>query len=461
MQKDKTNGFDDMLRRSMDGAPSRLPADMLDRILEKNKRKRRAMFWWLNFAVGVYAIVLAVYIFGNTAKSGGPIVAESKTISQSQLDNNVGERHYTDKSSTHVNKIADALASSNSAEITPTERGGTTDIQDNTGATDRSGTEDPVMEDGLEPVQENPIQGEKVDDIPLPIVVTDVMPTEPAISNSDSANSEEQNPIIANVARADSTTPPSTIPPAANNNSGKGKKLFGNLHWDPFVSIGWMNEQQKLGVREFNEGTTHRDLPGMLSEATRPANGFQLNFGLGTSIGERFSFKGGIQYANMSNRIETEYFVHDVPVIDQDGTIKGYIELPDTFKRTVYISHSFKTSVISMPLQFSYVQKIGSSNELHFGLGIRPQIHLVHNWTIPDKINVVSLKWTDIKSVLSTPATVNMGYFRKANQFTFGVQARINPLYAVPRNLGGNITLQTRQNEFGLVVMYDLNTPKK
>src|SRR5688572_13541689 len=133
MQKDKTNGFDDMLRRSMDGAPSRLPADMLDRILEKNKRKRRAMFWWLNFAVGVYAIVLAVYIFGNSTKAGSPNVTESKTTSQSKFDNNGDAPQSADKQSTNEDKIADALASSNSAEITPNERGGTTDIQDHSG----------------------------------------------------------------------------------------------------------------------------------------------------------------------------------------------------------------------------------------------------------------------------------------------------------------------------------------
>jgi hypothetical protein len=62
MHSDNKNRFDDMLRNKLNGTPSQLPDDMLNRILDKNKRKKRLMFWWLNFAVGIYALVLVVHL---------------------------------------------------------------------------------------------------------------------------------------------------------------------------------------------------------------------------------------------------------------------------------------------------------------------------------------------------------------------------------------------------------------
>jgi hypothetical protein len=461
------NRFDNLLRNNLDGKPSRLPGDMLDRILEQNRKKRRLMFWWLNFTVGIYAIVLTVYLLGSNLNLATPARLE-KTESaalapQRHSDANTAgtiEKSKPENEKSEISKAAPIAAITGPNEISrSTGNIGSepiihTDVAGQAPA-DRNTQSNP-------PVQLPPIAAVATDPI-IPKVPTDTakpITTNPVVAASTAANTTIPESQVVQVVTPDSTPKKPQLVLIKNDTAKNKKRFFEGLHWDPFVSVGWMYERQKLGVSNMDTDRVHKDLPSLLGSASRPATGVQFNLGVQTTFMDKFRFQGGVQYAGMSNRVHVDYFIEEVPVIDIDGRIKGYLEVQDTFKTRVIIDREFRTSIISLPLQFGYSQKIGSKNEVVAGLGIRPQMHLVKQWVVPEDIYIINLNWTEMKQVFSAPAAVNLGYFRNEKHFTFGINAKWSPFFTAPKDLSNHVNLRTSQNEIGFLLMYRLQ-PKK
>ena len=483
------DAFDAFLKRKMKEAPSAMPEGMLQGILEKNRKRRGAMFFWLNTVVLIYIacwFLAGIPLFDKnlgtteqatqqtttTAADAAPKAAAPQTTAVDTLAKpaptnisapNTGETVYSNNSKQDRPRIAqqgkpsnrnarsgsrrriaeERIAEDRIADV-PAETKGpagtasseTGDVDTETaGATNTSGTEATAAGDIQEPGFDEPVLAD--------------------IADADEA---EQDPAPSSDSKGKT---PKGKKPAKGGVDNKNSK-----HWkvDAWMGLGMVRDQVDFQVAEFDARYYHKDYASVLAQTAPKLTGTQLGVGLRGFITDPVTLDGGLQFAQMQSIVNIEYTVKEIPIVDTNELILGYFPLPDTSQKAFSYTGTSNFVRIGVPLQLGYTYPFGNTWQLTGSVGLMPQITLHQTMTGFERVDLSKFGSLQLENYIRMPTTFSLGLYRNEDRFTYGLMGRVSPFYGREIQVGDGMrygSLRLRGYDVGFRIMYQFGGAAK
>lgn len=465
------NNMDDKLRKALAGAKSPLPEGMLARILEEQKRKRRIIFWWINAAIigclSIIGLIVANYAYTPKEEGLTPVSKTTQPQTPAQTEGQTQTPAQTPAQST----TPSPNPTPNPTPIPPAH----TAVTQNTPPQTPPQSQPPAPKPNTPPAKQNdPIQPNPVVNPNPPIAVVP-NPTKDTAKNAvqpakpvtpilpPPVMPPATDPVV--IAKVDNPKPFDSFADARAIDLKKPKKennkpkynFMKQFKPELYFSLGWVNETQKVTLPEMNPQYTNRDYSKLFKSAVNPLTGAYFAFGLKGNVYKNFTATGGFQFMQTTNKIHYSYKIEEVPVVDIDGKITGYIKVDSSNQYNIEWKSIVNITTIAVPLQFGYSHKLGYKYELCGALGITPQVRFGDKWYKPNPINFLTdFKFSELKNAINVPSTISLGIYRHEGLYTFGITSRINPTLLGATNYYGDFRVDRRRFELGMLVAMKL-----
>ena len=484
------DAFDAFLKRKMKEAPSAMPEGMLEGILEKNRKRRGAMFFWLNTVVLIY---IACWFL-----AGIPL-----------FDKNLGTTEHANQQTTATN--ADTAPQATAPETTavdtlakPAPKNNSTPNTSETVYSHNSKQDRPRIAQQGKPSNRNARSGsrrriaeeriaeDRIADVPAETKgpagtassETGGDPSETAGATNTSGTEATaavdiqepgfNEPVLADIADADEAEQDPAPSSDSKGKTPKGKKpAKGGVdnkkpkHWkvDAWMGLGMVRDQVDFQVAEFDARYYHKDYASVLAQTAPKLTGTQLGVGLRGFITDRITLDGGFQFAQMQSIVNIEYFVKEIPVLDTSNeVILGYMQLPDTSKIGFGHSSTSNFTRIGIPLQLGYTYPFGNTWQLTGSVGLMPQITLHQTMTAFERVDLTKLGSLQLENYFRMPTTFSLGLYRNEDRFTYGLMGRVSPFYGREIEVGDGMrygSLRLRGYDVGFRIMYQFGGAAK
>jgi len=182
----------------------------------------------------------------------------------------------------------------------------------------------------------------------------------------------------------------------------------------------------------------------VVSSAFGSSQGFQFGGGLQFEY-SRFSASTVISLSHTEQNLQFNIPAWEVPVIDVDGTIKGYLILSDTSKETVSLKSKFSQNEIALPINLSYKQNFLKTFSMELGIGLLPKLQTTTKLKFPGIADMLNSGNSKIKSNFSVPMSIRFGLYKDFPQFTAGFTSLVTPFYNSKYSLPGEVNLKGKQ----------------
>jgi hypothetical protein len=483
------DAFDAFLKRKMKEAPSDMPEGMLQGILEKNRKRRGAMFFWLNTVVLIYIacwFLAGIPLFdknlGTTEhatqqttatnadaapQNAAPQTTAADTLAKPAPNNssapNTGEAVYSNNSKQDRPRIAQQGKPSNSNARSGSRRR----IAEERIAEDRiadvpAETKGPA---GTASAETGDVDTETAG-------ATNTSGTE-ATAAGDIREPGFDEPVLADIADADEAEQDTAPGSDSKGKTPKGKKpAKGGVdnknpkHWkvDAWMGLGMVRDQVDFQVAEFDTRYYHKDYASVLAQTAPKLTGTQLGVGLRGFINDRVTLDGGLQFAQMQSIVNIEYTVKEIPIVDTNELILGYFPLPDTSQKAFSYTGTSNFVRIGVPLQLGYTYPFGNTWQLTGSVGLMPQITLHQTMTGFERVDLSKFGSLQLENYIRMPTTFSLGIYRNEDQFTYGLMGRISPFYGREIQVGDGMrygSLRLRGYDVGFRIMYQFGGAAK
>lgn len=216
-----------------------------------------------------------------------------------------------------------------------------------------------------------------------------------------------------------------------------------------FISAGYNHNADKVSKKTINTAATHRNYQNIISGGFESNNGFRLDAGL------QFGYKhvlvlAGLNYTHSQQQLSFIIPNWEVPVIDQNGEIRGYIILHDSLHRTETKESVLVQNDIAIPIYISFKQNVAKIYQLELGVGLQPKLKTSPKVQMPGLTDLQTETRYKIKPSFSMPITINAGVYRKFSNYTLGLSGMFTPFYNSKSTLPGQMVLQTKQSTIQL-----------
>ena len=168
------------------------------------------------------------------------------------------------------------------------------------------------------------------------------------------------------------------------------------------------------------------------------------------------TIQGAVLYSHFQQTLNFEIPVKEVPVIDINGEIKGYIELQDSAQTTVLSKSKFMQNEIAIPLNISFKQKLPLAMSLELGMGILPKLRTYSDVELPGTADMLSPNITKLKPNLSMPLTLRLGVYKSFNNISAGFTGMFTPVNNSKSELPGQMSLSGKQSYFQFTLFKNL-----
>lgn len=220
-------------------------------------------------------------------------------------------------------------------------------------------------------------------------------------------------------------------------------------------SLGYTQNQAQIDKKTPNQDKTNKYYQDAVSKGFSSSNGFQ--FGTGIKFGySRFSANTGINFSHSEQSLNIDVPAWEVPVIDLDGTIRGYLILSDTTNETMLVKSRFVQNEIMLPINLSYNQKFLRTFSLELGVGLMPKLQTIPKLKLPGTADMFDESDTKIKAKVSMPMIIRAGFYKDFKQFSAGFTGIITPFYNSKTKLPGEMNLNSKQYSFQLTLFKKL-----
>lgn len=467
------DAFDAFLKRKMKEAPSAMPEGMLQGILEKNRKRRGAMFFWLNTVVLLYIacwFLAGIPLFdknlGTTehatqqttatpAAEAAPQAAAPQTTAVDTVVNPAAHNN----SATNTGEIAKVrnnnqnrphMAQQSNRSTAQARNGGRkANARPQADAHDATG---PVETKGPAAGFDTETAGATNSTATVDVEIREPGFDEPALADIEDADAEEQDPASPSDSKGKTTKNKKPAKGGADDDKPK--------HWkfDAWMGLGMVRDQVDFQVSEFDPRYYHKDFASVLAQSAPKISGTQLGVGLRGFITERITLDGGLQFAQMQSIVNIEYFVKEIPVLDTSNeVILGYMQLPDTSKIGFGHSSTSNFTRIGIPLQLGYTYPFGKTWQLTGSVGLMPQVTLHQTMTAFERVDLTKLGSLQLENYKRMPATFSLGLYRNEDRFTYGLMGRVSPFYGRAIEVGEQKnygSLRLRGFDVGFRIMY-------
>lgn len=455
------NGMDKLLQNALSGAKSHLPEGMLQRILDDKKRKHRAIFWWLNFVVAIYCGAMAYWYFGVRPNGHGTGQGIAQMVGGQRKANKVG----ASQQFTGAEKMPQKSSSDQPEKQTNGENNiafyHTASEGKNSGLTNDH--EILRHEEAQKNISDDAENVKVVNHEPVQTHTNDAEKTAPKEENIPEKKTEnrgeDQVPAAMNTQeKKDTVLDQNTSNKKIEGKKNKEKNHLGKLYFT--LALGGQWESPKLHVPSQDPSYVHRDYASFLSSAFKPSVGANINVGVLTEL-KNFRLGVGVQYLHQSGELKYSYQVKDVPVIDTNKRIVGYLQLPNSQRFNIDSTFHYREQIFALPLIFGYNINLASNYSLLLGAGLTPQFRMVSGMQLPQKLYIQDFRQFNMRSVLTCPANISFGVTKKVGLMRLGIQSR----YYIPgmdkTRIGDGMILRSNRFEFGLVLQMKLGGIKR
>ena len=249
----------------------------------------------------------------------------------------------------------------------------------------------------------------------------------------------------------------------ANKDTGKKDKKFLKTLTETLlkpelgygIGIGYTQSNSKITKSDFDPKFTNKEYQNMLSAGFGNNQGIQLDAGLRLGYA-KMTIQGAVLYSHFQQTLNFEIPVKEVPVIDINGEIKGYIELQDSAQTTVLSKSKFMQNEIAIPLNISFKQKLPLAMSLELGMGILPKLRTYSDVELPGTADMLSPNITKLKPNLSMPITLRLGVYKNFNNFSAGFTGMFTPVNNSKSELPGQMSLSGKQSYFQFTLFKNL-----
>jgi hypothetical protein len=481
------DAFDAFLKRKLQEAPSAMPESMLQIILEKNRKRKAAMFFWLNTVVLLY---IACWFLAGIPLFDKNVGATENATQQTAATNANAMPQAAAAETTVVDTLVSPTTDNNGAEVAP-----------NTGEAvyaNRSTQDRPRIAQQGKPSNSNARSGrrtaeERIANAPVetkglagnPSAESDGNSQETAGATTTSGTSDTNEgdirepgfdePVLADIADADADETEQDPAPSSDSKgkTPKGKKpAKGGVdnknpkHWkvDAWMGLGMVRDQVDFQVAEFDARYYHKDYASVLAQTAPKLTGTQLGVGLRGFITDRVTLDGGLQFAQMQSIVNFEYTVREIPIVDTNEMILGYFPLPDTSQKGFSYTGTSNFTRIGIPLQIGYTYPFGKTWQLTGSVGLMPQITLHQTMTGFERVDLSKFGSLQLENYIRMPATFSLGLYRNEDRFTYGIMGRVSPFYGREIQVGDGMrygSLRLRGYDVGFRIMYQFGGAAK
>jgi hypothetical protein len=427
--------IDSWLKSNLEGASSPVEEALLETILIQNKtnnRKRLLVFW-------VNILMIAAWLVFYVNYRTNSVISENKEVVNERVQSDERET----KGSGKNEELAKTLNSNGS-----------------------SNTLDQSIKTGI---NERPLALIKHDNYIKPTLPKDLM-----ILKNDLVLSFESTTLIAKPI-PDLFLFPEWLKPTitqtaltqfeapktknANDSSNSFLKKLIKEVMQPKVSygfsLGYTQNQAQIDKKTPNQDKTNKYYQDAVSKGFGSSNGFQ--FGTALKFGySRFSANTGINFSHSVQSLNIDVPAWEVPVIDIDGTIRGYLILSDTTNETILVKSKFTQNEIMLPINLSYNQRFLRTFSLELGVGLMPKLQTIPKLKLPGTADMLDKSDAKVKAKVSMPMIVRAGVYKDFKQFSAGFTGIVTPFYNSKTRLPGEMDLNNKQLSFQLTLFKKL-----
>jgi len=217
------------------------------------------------------------------------------------------------------------------------------------------------------------------------------------------------------------------------------------------ISIGYTQSNSKITKTDFDPKFTNKEYQNTLSAGFGNNQGVQLNAGLRLGYA-KMTIQGAVLYSHFQQTLNFKIPVREVPVIDINGEIRGYIELQDSMQYTEVRNSKFMQNEVAIPVNISFQQKLPGAMSLDFGIGILPKLRTYSDVELPGTADMLNPTRTKIKPNLSMPMTLRLGVYKRFNNFSAGFTGMFTPFNNSKSELPGQMSLQSKQQSINFMI---------
>lgn len=483
------DAFDAFLKRKMKEAPSAMPEGMLQGILEKNRKRRGAMFFWLNTVVLLY---IACWFLAGIPLFDKNLGTTEQATQQTTATNADAAPQATTPQTTAVDTLAKPAPNNNSAPNTGEIASANNNNQNPTRIAQQGKPSNRNARSGSRRrIAEERIAENRIADVPAETKgpsgtassETGGDPSETAgatnTSGTDATAAGDirepgfDEPVLADIADADEAEQDPATPSDSKGKTPKGKKpAKGGVdnknpkHWkvDAWMGLGMVRDQVDFQVAEFDARYYHKDYASVLAQTAPKLTGTQLGVGLRGFITDRVTLDGGLQFAQMQSIVNIEYTIKEIPIVDTNELILGYFQLPDTSQKAFSYTGTSNFVRIGVPLQLGYTYPFGNTWQLTGSVGLMPQITLHQTMTGFERVDLSKFGSLQLENYFRMPTTFSLGLYRNEDRFTYGLMGRVSPFYGREIQVGDGMrygSLRLRGYDVGFRIMYQFGGAAK
>lgn len=241
--------------------------------------------------------------------------------------------------------------------------------------------------------------------------------------------------------------------PNSNNDSNKTSKFslkkIAKTLFNPTlgygIGIGYAHSNSKITKSEFDPTLTNRNYQSVLSTGFGNNQGLQLDAGLRLGYAN-MTILGAVLYNHFQQTLNFEIPVKEVPVIDINGEIRGYIKLNDSAQTTVVSRSKFTQNEIAIPLNLAFQKKLPGAMSFELGMGFLPKLRTYSDVELPGTADLLNPKSTKLKANFNMPITIRLGVYKHFNNYSAGFTGMFTPITNSKTELPGQMRLQSRQS---------------
>lgn len=419
----------------------RLPEDaMLQTILIQTKadgRKRRLVFWINIILIAAWITFYANYRFGQNPKA---------QISQSASETATSTSDNSTKNLNSENDRKSYIGSENKDLVTPDTTAKPKLADRNNTYQQNSANNTPYTSNFPSASRENIKTSDYIPPFDrLPEILKRLLPSLYKPQSPDELTQFVPFKIV--------TLTGLVLNPGSNNDSNKNAKFslkkITKILLNPTpgygIGIGYAHSNSKITKSEFDPTFTNRNYQSVLSTGFGNNQGLQLDAGLRLGY-TNMTILGAVLYNHFQQTLNFEIPVKEVPVIDINGEIRGYIELSDSSQTTVVSKTKFTQNEIGIPINLAFQKKIPGAMSLELGLGFLPKLRTYSNVELPGTADLLNPKSTKLKANFNMPITMRLGVYKHFSNYSAGFTGMFTPISNSKTELPGQMRLQSRQS---------------
>lgn len=412
--ENKHHPVDEMLKSIFERESSELPSGFLNKILTEKESKKRRGFFWIPFVSGLIVLgsigillfktsIIGVgqedssITFSKNSKSAEVRVRSTKTKANPTKVNGIKTSHahaeLLNRNATQKNTNLNRLWDSKSLDVFDKDHS----ISDVIDSKNVFKAEDVALAASSEHMLNSDFQGN-----PTESELVDSGVVEPLVFEMDTQ--------VTNQAKKNL----------------KGKEGLQRLEFQG--SLGYAFQRVNAQFSDVDPLYTNRNYTSVVENAVRGANGFQMNLGLRYNVLPKWFVNAdfGYHYSSTSTQYKTQ--IKEVPVIDQDQKIVGYLKLADSNVININTKYRSTFHQVSVPLMFGYNFNVKGALQLNAMLGIALQYSYYSKIALPNSVNIQDISNSSLKGQFTLPISTAIGVYKPMDKGEIGLLLSANPI---------------------------------